>query len=53
MELMRCPPWCGKSNEGRKRSKQKERVRVSQMVTYLFVIAKLGFKYSLEAKFRE
>ena len=26
---------------------------VSQMVTYLFVIAKLGFKYSLEAKFRE
>jgi len=24
---MRCPPWCGKSNEERKRSKQKERVR--------------------------
>ena len=24
-----------------------------QIVTYLFVIAKLGFKYSLETKFRE
>jgi len=24
---MRCPPWCGKSNEGKERAKPKERIR--------------------------
>jgi len=27
VELTRCPPWCGKSKEGRKQTKPKERVR--------------------------
>ena len=27
VKLMRCPPWCGKSNEGKGRTKQKERMR--------------------------
>jgi len=27
VELMRCPPWCGKSNEERKETKPKERAR--------------------------
>ena len=27
VELMRCPPWCGKNNEGKERMKPKERVR--------------------------
>jgi len=27
VELTRCPPWCGKSNEGRERARPKERMR--------------------------
>jgi len=27
VKLTRCPPWCGKSNEGKERTKPKERVR--------------------------
>jgi len=27
VKLMRCPPWCSKSNEGKGRTKQKERMR--------------------------
>jgi len=27
VKLMRCPPWCGKSNEGKRRTKFKERAR--------------------------
>jgi len=27
VKLTRCPPWCGKSNEGKERTKCKERVR--------------------------
>jgi len=27
VKLTRCPPWCGKSNEGKGRTKQKERMR--------------------------
>jgi len=27
VELMRCPPWCGKSNERKERAKPKERTR--------------------------
>jgi len=27
VKLTRCPPWCGKNNEGKGRTKQKERMR--------------------------
>ena len=27
VELTRCPPWCGKSNEGKEKAKPKERMR--------------------------
>ena len=30
VELTRCPPWCGKSNEGKERAKPKERMRETE-----------------------